>query len=191
MKKIAAVLSDAFYDDPMFIYSIPNQKRRKKHLHVLFEVMTKYVMKLGNVYTTSENIEGVMLTLPSNSIEISGWDYVKCGGLKIPFHLGFTFIRRILKLDNILRPRHKEIIPFPHLYLQNLGVAPLEQGNGHGGALLRQFIKNSKEQQLPCYLETANDANVSLYERFGFEVLEENKFPDLGFSVWLMHRKLD
>ena len=189
VKKIARTLSDAFLEDPIFSYSIPNSKRRIKHLHVLFEVLARYAVEFGEVYITSEDNEGTMITLPSEKINVSAWQYIKCGGFKIPFHLGFGFIRKVLKLDEIMGPKHKELPPYPHLYLHILGVHSSHRGKGHGGALLRHLIKIADEKGLPCYLETATEINLSLYKHFGFEILEEIDFSDKGFNVWLMLRK--
>lgn len=61
----------------------------------------------------------------------------------------------------------------PHWHLAFLGVDPTQQGKGIGAALLRHTLARIDEQRLHGYLESSNPANVSLYQRHGFEVIRE------------------
>ena len=155
---------------------------------MVFEVLLKHAFRKGKVYNCS-GFEGAMITLPSEFSEPSAWEYIRCGGMRIVFNLGFRFITRMIPLDDIMTPKHKKIPPHPHLYLHILGVHSSHRGKGHGGALLRHLISVAEENGLPCYLETATEINTTLYQHFGFEILEEIDFSDKGFKIWLMLRK--
>ena len=54
-------------------------------------------------------------------------------------------------------------------YLPLIGVDPIQQGRGHGGALRRYALERCDRDGLPAYLESSNPRNVPLYERYGFE----------------------
>lgn len=58
----------------------------------------------------------------------------------------------------------------PHWYLPLLGIDPLHQGKGIGGALLRHVTEQCDRDGMPAFLESSNLRNVSLYQRHGFEV---------------------
>jgi ribosomal protein S18 acetylase RimI-like enzyme len=60
----------------------------------------------------------------------------------------------------------------PHWYLPLIGVDPAHQNRGHGSALLRHALAQCDRAGVPAYLESSNRANVSLYERHGFVVLD-------------------
>jgi ribosomal protein S18 acetylase RimI-like enzyme len=60
-----------------------------------------------------------------------------------------------------------------HWYLPLIGVDPAHQGKGFGGALMSHALVACDRDSLPAYLETANPANIPLYERYGFELLGE------------------
>ncbi len=45
------------------------------------------------------------------------------------------------------------------------------------------------EENLPCYLTTSDENNVSLYQHYGFEVIEKGVIPDTEVSVWAMLRE--
>jgi GNAT superfamily N-acetyltransferase len=61
----------------------------------------------------------------------------------------------------------------PHWYLPLIGVVPLQQGRGIGGALLEASLLRCDEDGLPAYLESTNPRNVPLYKRHGFVVSGE------------------
>jgi ribosomal protein S18 acetylase RimI-like enzyme len=67
----------------------------------------------------------------------------------------------------------------PHWYLPLIGVDPALQGHGIGTELLRHSLARVDRDRLPAYLESTNPANVPLYERHGFEVLEAIEVGDV------------
>jgi ribosomal protein S18 acetylase RimI-like enzyme len=61
----------------------------------------------------------------------------------------------------------------PHWYLPMIGVDPMHQGAGIGSALMTEGLKAVDRDGLIAYLESSNPKNISLYERYGFEVIGE------------------
>lgn len=61
----------------------------------------------------------------------------------------------------------------PHWYLPMIGVDPAHQGAGVGSALMTEGLKAVDRDGLPAYLESSNPRNISLYQRYGFEVIGE------------------
>jgi GNAT superfamily N-acetyltransferase len=59
----------------------------------------------------------------------------------------------------------------PHWYLPMIGVLPGYQGKGYGGILLKHALEQCDREHLPAYLESSNPRNISLYRRYGFEVM--------------------
>ena len=56
-------------------------------------------------------------------------------------------------------------------YLPLIGVDPAHQGRGLGSMMLKHALNIIDEKGLPAFLESSNPANISLYERHGFEVV--------------------
>lgn len=75
-----------------------------------------------------------------------------------------------------------------YTYLQIIGVAPSFQGQGFGGKLLHALIEKSEQTGVPIYLETETEANVSLYEYFGFSVIKKIMLPIINLPMWEMIR---
>src|SRR5262245_13237364 len=61
----------------------------------------------------------------------------------------------------------------PHWYLPMIGVEPTAQGRGLGADLMRHAVARCDDEGMPAYLESSNPRNISLYRRFGFEVMGE------------------
>jgi ribosomal protein S18 acetylase RimI-like enzyme len=61
----------------------------------------------------------------------------------------------------------------PHWYLAMIGVEPNAQGRGLGGTLMQHAVTRCERERATAYLESSNPRNISLYQRFGFEVMGE------------------
>ena len=59
----------------------------------------------------------------------------------------------------------------PCWYLPLIGVDPCHQGRGLGAALMKYALDKVDAEGLPAYLESSNPANITLYQRHGFEVI--------------------
>jgi ribosomal protein S18 acetylase RimI-like enzyme len=59
----------------------------------------------------------------------------------------------------------------PHWYLPMIGVDTFQQNKGYGSALMRHALTRCDRENKPAYLESSNPRNISLYSRFGFEVI--------------------
>jgi GNAT superfamily N-acetyltransferase len=74
----------------------------------------------------------------------------------------------------------------PHLHLGPIGVTPDLQGHGIGSQMLAVYCDRLDAARDAGYLETDKPENVRLYERFGFEVVDEAVV--LGVRNWFMWR---
>jgi ribosomal protein S18 acetylase RimI-like enzyme len=58
----------------------------------------------------------------------------------------------------------------PHWYLPLIGVDPARHRNGYGAALLQDTLRRCDQDHVAAYLESTNPANITLYQRHGFEL---------------------
>lgn len=65
----------------------------------------------------------------------------------------------------------------PCWYLPLIAADPSRTGNGLGASLMKHALRKCDEQGLPAYLESSNTRNISLYERYGFEVIGKIQTP--------------
>lgn len=66
----------------------------------------------------------------------------------------------------------------PHWYLALLGADANFQGQGLGAALLKHTLAVCDSGGHPAYLESSNPRNISIYERHGFEIMDEIRIDD-------------
>jgi ribosomal protein S18 acetylase RimI-like enzyme len=59
----------------------------------------------------------------------------------------------------------------PHWYLPIIGVDPVHQGKGYGGALMKHALIACDRDHTLAYLESSNPKNIPLYERHGFKLM--------------------
>ena len=63
-------------------------------------------------------------------------------------------------------------------YLPVIGVDPAKQGQGIGAALMKHVTTILDEHGALSYLESSTPKNVPLYQRYGFEIMDEIAFGD-------------
>lgn len=73
-----------------------------------------------------------------------------------------------------------------HWHLGPVGVEPGFQGMGIGSAMLERFCARMDAAGTMSWLETDKPQNVTLYERHGYEVVDETDI--LGTHNWWMRR---
>lgn len=72
-------------------------------------------------------------------------------------------------------------------YLPFIGVDPPHQGNGLGSTLLAAGLRRADRDGVEAFLEASTPANRRLYERHGFEVVDELRCGDSP-PLWPMLR---
>ena len=186
VKKLAAVLARAFYDDPPLMWLLPDPAAR-----------------LGRVTRMFATIIGI------ESLRHGGVD-IACGGEEIlggaiwlpPGHWRPGFREQVQALPNhalalatawgraarygraLDDARPKE----PHWYLKAIGVDPAWQGRGVASRLLRSRLKLCDQDGQPAYLEASKPDGISLYERFGFRRTGNLDMPEGAPVVTAMWR---
>jgi len=189
VKQACMVTGNAFQDDPIMVFTYPDEKERKEKAQYGFYALYKYGIKHGLTYATSKNLEGVTIWLPPNKIYHSTWTMMRYGGFYTMRKSGLKAGKRALPLFKYEEERHKELVPYDHWYFQNIAVKPEEQGKGYGGLLISTMLKTIESDGLPIYVDTNTEKNVSIYQKYGFEILEHVIIPETDIPLWCMLRK--
>jgi len=182
--RLRAMLAEAFFDDPVFGWLMPEDTTRRARLRSYFGIdLGHLTLPRGRVWTTGD-LAGAALTLPP-------------GKWRVPPHVsvlqGSAFgvqIVRAARLGAAMEWRHMRLargVGGTHYYVRDIGVHPEMQGKGLGGALLRPTLDRCDRERLPAYLEASSERSAALYERLGFEHVDELR---VGGSppLWLMLR---
>ena len=169
-------------------YYLPNEVSREKAVRYFLSIGVHTGIKYGEVYATSSNYEGAAIWMSSDNLPITTWKMLSSVSLRAV--LGFVRYGglKMMRIGEYVEKAHKRLAPAKHWYLQTIGVDPKFQGKGYAGRLIRPMLAKIDSQHLPCYLETFEEKNASIYERFGFRTIERASIPQTPFENWAMLR---
>jgi len=156
LKTASGVLALAFENYPWTRWSIPEDDFSRR-LAGLQELYLRYALSAGAVLV-EEQVHGVIALLPPDAPAPSE-----------------EFQGRVAELHgdrlNVVARASLPPAPDDHWTLETVGVRPERQGTGLGAALIRAGLDVVEAASgAGVALETSSDANVRMYERFGFVV---------------------
>ncbi|HEX3911554.1 MAG TPA: GNAT family N-acetyltransferase [Solirubrobacteraceae bacterium] len=185
---MAGALARAFYDDPVFSWVLHGDLRRMRVLRRGFELFLRRLwLDHEQTYTTAGSVGAAVWEPPGQ------WKaplatqmrllpaMIACFGRHIP---------RVLSSLTRLEAGHPREPKFPpHYYLAFLGVDPVWQGRGLGAALLAPVLARCDADGVPAFLESSTPRNQALYERHGFEAMDEFALGRGAPPQWRMWRE--
>jgi ribosomal protein S18 acetylase RimI-like enzyme len=188
LERMANIMSEAFVDDPLYAFMLPNKKTRLRSLNKIFIALSKVNIEKRRAFGVGEPLVGVAyLRMPSRpdmkASMKSPSNFLR--PLLTPFPFRHLRARVILKKMSEL---YKLYADEPHFYLEYIGVLPSAQGQGVASKLIRPLIEKADSEGVIVYLETVNRSNVALYQHYGFQCMEEATVPGTGVTIWAMRR---
>ncbi len=181
--RISTVLARAFATNPFIRWLLPDDAHYARVGNGFFRLGVERELVEGEVFT-NDALSGAALWLPPGSPSpgigrqlTMGWKLLRATGAS-----------RLLRIADALTKFEQARPTRPHWYLTILGTDPSVQGRGVGGALMDPILRRCDETGVAAYLESSNPANVSYYQRFGFEVTGQIDYKG-GPTVPLMLRQ--
>ena len=186
--RIGVILNEAFQDDPVFnaIFegAIPEQRI------AFYTSPVVYCMKYGQVIAPSKQLEGIAAWVAGKYADMSMFHMLLSGALWSAMKMGAKYSQR---MATVFKPvdadRKANMQGRDYIYLVMIGIAPQYQGQGLGGKLLKTLFVESEQTGLPIYLETETEENVSLYQHYGFKVINKVSLPLIDLPMWEMIRE--
>ena len=161
--KALATLTVAFVADPMVRYMFPAAETYLEAYPRFLKAFCGLGIERGTAFR-DESFGGVCIWLPPGS-EPDNDALSAVNKTAIPPERLETF--KGINEEMVQYHPHDE----PLWYLPCIGVDAAAQGRGLGSALMKHTLQLCDEQGTRAYLESSNPANISLYERHGFEVM--------------------
>jgi len=182
------VMTQAFYDYPLWTHLVPDEQRRSRLLPAFFRTFLRLAIESGEAYGIGKPPQGVAVWVVARQ----GDDWTsrpsELAYLELLRDPLFTSPSSALSLFSTLDELQIRHAPGPHLYLSSMAVAAEARGRGVASLLVRPFLALADESSLPAYTETVNPSNVGLYEHFGFTVLQTVEVPD-PLTIWSLLRR--
>ncbi len=174
---VSALLAQAFADDPVVRWMNPDPARDKQIFHTLLRWAHGEAASIDLAVRDGVPVGTAVWDRPGHKLSTVQQVGSMVGFVRVlrgRVARGAALEREFAKV----RPRE------PHWYLGQVGATI--KGAGVGSALLSTGIDRVDG---PAYLESSNEANVPLYERYGFAVTGEITLPMDGPTVWPMFRR--
>lgn len=181
---VTTMLVRSFDDDPVANFMFAGERRRHRGLRSFFSSQLRHqYLRYGHVMVAGD----------ATAVAVWGPPERERNGLRelfellptAPYLCSTRMFRALQLLFEVERLHPTE----PHWYLATLGTAPEYQGKGFGSALLRSMLDHIDTRGEPAYLESSKERNVSLYARFGFEVIDEVHSVVGSPPIWRMWRE--
>lgn len=167
LHEIATALTDAFFDDPVFTWWIPDADRRRATLRPFFKLSTATFLVHDEVYVNGDLTGTVVWGPPTNPTGIEDEEEY---GSRLEQIVADVDLPRLYEIVAMLEEKHPRE---PHFFLQWAGVVPDHQGQGIGSALLTPALQRCDRDRMSAYTEATSLRNRRLYERHGFTFLSE------------------
>ena len=186
VKKLAAVLARAFYDDPPLIWLLPDPAKRLGRITRMFTtVIGIESVRYGaiDVACDGEKILGGAIWLPPGHWQVGFREQIRA----LPNHARAlaTAWGRAAQYGHAPEHAHPKE---PHWYLKAIGVDPASQGRGVASLLLRPRLNRCDQDGQPAYLEASQPDGVRMYEHFGFRRTGNLDMPEGAPAITAMWR---
>lgn len=154
----------AFTADPLLRWIFPQADVYMNYASQVFDNVGGAAFSAGAAFEI-DNYAGVALWIPP-----AGNDHEADDSVMSELLAGTVAAERMEEVGSVLGQMEDFHPSEPHWYLPLIGVDTCHQGRGLGAQLMKYALAKCDEAGLPAYLESSNPANISLYERHGFEV---------------------
>ncbi len=181
----SAVLARAVFDDPAWVWLLPDPERRARLLPWLFRI--GFDITAADVYATEGPVLGAARWLAPGRAPMRVGATLRAL-VTTPLRLG-SATPQFLAYGRAVEALRVEATSGPHWYLAGIGVDPAARRRGIGGALLAPGITASERDGVPAVLLTNNEQNLSFYETHGFRTVRQAETPQDGPHAWAMVRR--
>lgn len=181
--RVAAILADAFAEDPCMNWVIPHVGLYPNFYTLLAK---RLYMAQDMVFMDSEGRAAAMWLPPGTSHSVPMGLTQLWLVLRLVLHSGKGVLPRLEQAQEVMSRRHPRE---PHYYLHAIGARRGNQGKGLGSALLKHVTLRCDEEATPAYLESSSPLNIPLYQRHGFEIQAEEPIGEGGPPLTFMWRE--
>ena len=171
-----------FADDPLYRWLYPIEEERAERLRESFELILAFGLRRGHLYTNADRSAVAVWTAPDVALmdESEAEAFLRL----IRAQIG----DRVDEVDAGMAATVAHRPSEPHFTLHSVAVRREAQGRGTGAALLAPVLARCDEDGLLACLDSSNVRSVRFYERLGFEVTGETRFPSGAATMRSMVR---
>ncbi len=160
-EKLISSLVAAFIHDPIARWVWPEPHAYLSNYRAFVEAFGGSAIEAGTALYSGDHIGGALWLAPGIAPDEERLaEILQSSIAEERLNVVFNFVQQM----GAHHPRE------PVWHLTMIGVDPTQYGCGHGAAMMNAFLERIDDRGEPAYLESSNPANISLYQRHGFEV---------------------
>jgi GNAT superfamily N-acetyltransferase len=190
--RAAQVLADAFFDDVLWRYLIPQDNLRARALPLMMANSVRYGIHYGVAIKTTDNM-GFAIGLHSELADMNLGRMIRAGNFPSVLWplliMGRKNARRMIDLTTRTEAARREHISGKYFYGSTMGVVKSQQSKGLGRELFKKHLEYADKHHLRFYAETQSESNVAFYGRYGFRVVAEVPPPEPGLRFFIIIRE--
>ena len=181
---VVEIFVGAFQEDPLWSWALPDAAERPAQLRAIWQSAVEGALRYPWMWLTQDG-SAASVWIPPGGTELS--EEAESNFEAFLIDLLGARADRVLAVLEAMEQAHPDSTP--HFYLSLLGTAPARVGHGLGLGLLAENLRLIDELRSPAYLEASNVANVPLYARYGFQVMDSIELPSGGPTFVTMWRE--
>lgn len=164
LARARAVLTIAFVDDPVTRWTLPTPADHLQGWPRMIDAMGRDAFAADTAWIAGDDLGAIVWVPPGSGVDEEAM--VAATRDHVPTALHEQLQEFVGRLDEF-HPRHD------HWFLPLLGVDPGRRGLGIGSTLLEKTLSRVDADHADAFLTSSNPRNITLYRRYGFEVLGE------------------
>ncbi len=198
----AAVLAQAFDQEPAKLTMLPHAPRRRLFLETMMNVRVYDATRYGTVHGAEIDGElgavalwyppGVpMLSMAGAGRMMLAMLSLTGSILRVCPHIMRLMLSDLRAFVALLRQRRPAVIRATQgltWRLDLLGTLPAQRGKGLARALLERQLHRCDQDGAAAWLEATDPVNPPIYERFGFNTIAHIDGPAWLLGYWIMRR---
>ena len=176
-ESLVSLVGNAFSDYPLDIY-VFGEKYAEEGVKQIVRVNLYSMFDEGIIYADSKELNGFVILMPPGYTGIKTLSFIWNGGFRLLFKQGISCINTLANFESFSMDLKKKYTNNEDWYLYNLCVNKKNQGKKISSKLMKPLLNYFKLNKKMCYIETNSDSNISIYEHFGFKVMEKTFVPN-------------
>lgn len=185
--RVIDLFMKAFSEYPKLMNIFPDWEVRKHALEATLQYYIPYDRTYGGLFSLDGEIREAITVIHSDEMGYTEERHQNAGSYSQAYQSAMNHLTpkqqqmRVDLFDELDRLEKEVDIPYPHLYLDFLGVDPAFHGQGRGSRLLEKVSRYAQEQNLPMMLFTNTQEDVVFYTNRGFRVIGCTESEEYGF----------
>lgn len=171
LKKYARMASEAYVNDPVYVWACKNEKIRKRFIYH-FILLRLNSSRKKDIFYFDEKDRGLLI-LREAHYDYTMWQFLRCPNwifLVLYFPLTIKTLMAYSHLDN------SEIFDEKTYIISPVFVSSEHQGKGIATRLINMALEDMLSRGYKIGLETQNPENTAFYQKLGFRVVKEEYY---------------